>query len=146
MMPSSLGFCCLYSCPCLLPSGYLSLCLVPPVSLCVSIPGRPVLSGRNLDMENYGTGSAPGFRMKPKGSCPQLFLSSYILMALCSPSVQEFEQKWWSYLCSHLCQHSWETSSFLTALVYGVCCGTGSASYLVLQISNYWFSIYFYLI
>ena len=32
---------------------------------------------------------------------------------------QEFEQKWWSYLCSQVCQHSWEISSLLAVFVYG---------------------------
>jgi hypothetical protein len=36
--------------------------VVPPVSLCVSTPGRPALSQQDLDMESYGTGSAPGCR------------------------------------------------------------------------------------
>jgi hypothetical protein len=41
-------------------SCYLWLWLVPPASLCVRTPGKPVLSGRNLDMEHCGTGSATG--------------------------------------------------------------------------------------
>ena len=45
--------------------------------------------------------SAVGSIRKPDVSCPCLFLGSHVLMApdrsiLC----QEFEQKWWSYLCS----------------------------------------------
>jgi hypothetical protein len=32
---------------------------------------------------------------------------------------QEFKQKWWSYLCSHMCWHSWETSSLLKVFGYG---------------------------
>jgi hypothetical protein len=48
---------------------------------------------------------------------------------------QEFEQKWWSYLCSQVCEHSWETSSLLEVFGYGELwhrissgrCGTGSA-------------------
>jgi hypothetical protein len=32
---------------------------------------------------------------------------------------QEFEEKWWSYLCSQVCLHSWEASSLWL-------CGTGS--------------------
>ena len=63
-------------------------------------------------MESCGTGSALGCRQKPEGSCPQLFLGSCVLMALGGSLLgQEFEQKWWSYLCSQVCQHSWETSS-----------------------------------
>jgi hypothetical protein len=88
----------------------LSLWLVPPVSLCVSTPGRPFLSRRNLGMESCVTGSAPGGRQKLEGSCPQLFLGSCVLMALGRSLLsQEFEQKWWSHLCFQVCQHSWET-------------------------------------
>ena len=101
----------------------------------VSTPGRPVLSRRNLGMD-YGTGSAPGFRQKTEESCLQLSLGSCVLMALGRSILgQEFEQKWWSYLCSQVCQHSWETSSFLAVFGYGELwhrvsfghCGTGSA-------------------
>ena len=31
---------------------------------------------------------------------------------------QEFEEKWWSYLCLQVCRHSWETSSILAVFVY----------------------------
>jgi hypothetical protein len=57
MMPSGLCFCCLcYAFHPLVISGVswsccLWLWLVLPISLCVSTPGRPVLSGRNLGME-----------------------------------------------------------------------------------------------
>ena len=83
--------------------------LVPPASLYVSAPGRQVLSRRNLGMEGCGTGSIPGYRQKLDGSCPWMFLGSCVLMTLgWSLLGQEFEQKWWSYLC---CKHSWEGSS-----------------------------------
>ena len=72
-------------------------------------------------MESCGTGSALGCRQKPEGSCPWLFLGSCVLMALGRSLLgQEFEQKWWSYLCSQVCQHSWETSSLLVVFGYGV--------------------------
>jgi hypothetical protein len=46
-------------------------------------------------MESYGTGSAPGCRQKLEGSCPQLFLGSYVVMALGRCFLdQELEQKW----------------------------------------------------
>lgn len=32
---------------------------------------------------------------------------------------QKFEQKWWSYLFSQMCQHSWETSSLWSLFGYG---------------------------
>jgi hypothetical protein len=83
-------------------------------------PVRPVLSGRNLGMENYGTGSACGCRQKLEGSCPPLFFGSCVLMALGGSFLtQEFEQNWWSYLCSQVCQYSWETSCLLAGFGYG---------------------------
>jgi hypothetical protein len=86
----------------------------------VSTPGRPALSWWDPGMESYGTGSAPGHRWKLEGSCPRVFLSSYVLMALgMSLLGQEFEQKWWCHLCSQVCQHSWETSSLLVGSGYG---------------------------
>ena len=58
------------------------------------------------------TGSALGCRQKPEGSCPQLILGSYVLMALGGSLLgQGFEEKWWSYLCLQVCRYSWETSS-----------------------------------
>ena len=131
-MPISFGFFCLCSSPSLSPSGYLwSYCfwlwLVPPVSLCVSTTGWPVLSGQNLGMESCGTESALGCRWKPEGFCPWLFLGSCVLMALGGSLLgQEFEQKWCSYLCSQVCQHSWETSFPLLGFGYGEL-GTGSS-------------------
>jgi hypothetical protein len=53
-------------------------------------------------MESCGTGSAPGYRWKPEGSCFWLFLGSCVLMALgWSLLGQEFEQNWW--YCAHRC-------------------------------------------
>ncbi|EDL35653.1 mCG148215 [Mus musculus] len=61
-------------------------------------------------MESCDTVSAPGHRWKQEGSCPWSFLGSCVLMALGGSLLgQEFEQKWWSHLCSQVCQHSWET-------------------------------------
>jgi hypothetical protein len=31
---------------------------------------------------------------------------------------QEFEEKWWSYLCSQVCRHPYETNSLLAVFVY----------------------------
>ena len=62
-----------------------------------------------------------GYRQKPEGSCPWLILGSCVLMALGGSLLgQEFEEKWWSYLCSQVCWHSWETSSLLAVFVYVV--------------------------
>ena len=67
-----------------------------------------------------------GCKCKPEGSCP-LFLGWCVLMALGKSLLgQEFEQKWWSYLCSQVCLHSWDISSLLA--VFGMeYYGTGSA-------------------
>ena len=126
-MPSSLGFLLLMFLP--LPLAiWLSLvlaglsvsdCVLSLLQACVT-PGRLVLSGKNLGNKGYGTGSALGNRYKPEGSCPWLVLGSCVLMALGgSLLVQEFEQKWWHYLCSQVCQHSWETRSLLVGPVCG---------------------------
>ena len=40
---------------------------------------------------------------KLEGFCPQLFLGSCVLMAL---GGSLFGQKWWSYLCSQVCQYT----------------------------------------
>jgi hypothetical protein len=62
----------------------------------------------------------PGCFVIPNEFCPQLFLGSCVLMALGGSFLgQEFEQKWWSYLCSQVCQHSWETSFLPAVFVYG---------------------------
>ena len=98
----------------------LLLWLIPPVSPCVSTTRRPVLSKMNLGMENFGTGSASGCTWKPEGSCLQLSLGSSVLM---TPGWfflgQKSEQKWWSHLCSQVCQYSSETSSLPAILGYG---------------------------
>ena len=71
-------------------------------------------------MESCGTGSAQGCRLKREGSCPQLFFGSCVLMVLGRSFLgQEFEQTWWSYLCSQGCHHSWETSSLPMVFGYG---------------------------
>jgi hypothetical protein len=96
----------------------LWLWLVPPASLCVSTAGRPALSERNFGMGSCGTRSAQGHKQKSEGSCSWIFLGSCVLMALCRSLLgQEFEQELSSYLCSQVCQHSWENSSLL--LVFG---------------------------
>ena len=70
-------------------------------------------------MEICGTGSALECRQKPEGSCAWLFLDSCVLMALGRFRLgHEFEQKWCSYLCSGVCQHSWQTSSLLAVFGY----------------------------
>jgi hypothetical protein len=92
--------------------------LVPPASLYVSTPQRPVLSGRNLGMESCGTDSALGCRQRTEGSCPHMILGSGVLMALwVSLLGHEFEEKWWPSLCSQVYRHSWETISLLVVFV-----------------------------
>ena len=69
-------------------------------------------------MESCGTGSALGCRQKPEGSCPQLILDSCVLMVLGGSLFgQEFEEKWWFYLCAQVCRHSWEINSLLEVFV-----------------------------
>jgi hypothetical protein len=81
----------------------LGLWLVLPASLCVSTPGKTVLSRRNLGMERCGTGSAPGCRQKPEGSCPQLFLGAYVLMTLVGPSWARNLNRSGGLTCAHRC-------------------------------------------
>lgn len=123
-----------------LSSVSLSCCLwlwlVPPASPCVTTPQTPVFSWRNLGMDSCDTWSSLEYKWKPEGSCPWLFLGFCVLMALDRFLLgQEFEQKWWSYLYSQICPHSWETSSIPAVFGYGALwhrissgrCGTGLA-------------------
>ena len=97
----------------------ISDCDFPILQVCVSVLLGDQFSWRNLGMESYGTGSALWCRQKPEGSCPQPILGSCVLMAMGGSLLgQEFEEKWWSYLCSKVCWHSWETSSLLVVFVY----------------------------
>jgi hypothetical protein len=102
---------------------WLSLDLLVLLSLTVAClsckpmctPGRPALSRWNLDMESCGTGC----RQTLEGSCSRLFLGSCVLMALGRSLLgHEFEQKWWSYLCSQVCLYSWEISSLPAVFGY----------------------------
>jgi hypothetical protein len=108
-------------------SCYLWLCLVPPASLCVSTPGRPVLSGRNLDMESCVTGCSSRVQTET-----WRIMSLAIPWLLCSDGSgrvlmgQDFEQKWWSYLCSQM--YSIPGRPTLSHTYLGMeHCGTGSA-------------------
>ena len=97
----------------------LWLWLVPPASLCISTPGRPVSLGRKLSIDSCGTGPALGCRLKSARSCTQIILGFCILMVLgWSFLGQEFEEKWWSYLCSQVCRHIWGTNTLLVVFVY----------------------------
>ena len=76
-----------------------------------------------MHIEISGTVSALEYRQKPEGACLWIFLGSCVLMALGRSLLgQEFEQKWWSHLCSQVCQHSWETSSLLVGFGYRELC------------------------
>ena len=69
-----------------------------PEYQCSCDTGSP---SEEFTMESCGIGSALGCRQKLEGSCPRLFLDSWVLMTLGGPLLgQELEQKWWSYLCS----------------------------------------------
>jgi hypothetical protein len=57
--------------------------------------------------------SADRNQKDPAPGCPLVPVSEWLLG-------QEFEQKWWSYLCSQVSQHSWETNSLWTVFGYGV--------------------------
>jgi hypothetical protein len=71
-------------------------------------------------MESCGTGSAPQCSGKPEGSYPELFLGSCVLTAQGGSLLgQQFEQKWWSYLCSQVFWHSWEISYLWEEFGYG---------------------------
>jgi hypothetical protein len=135
MMPGSRGFCCLCSFPCLSPlvmSGVswpycLWLWLVPPVSLCVSTPWRPLLSGRNLGMESWGTRSTLGCRWRLEGSCPWLLLGSCVLIALGGSLLgQEFEQSG-GLTCPHRCIDPPRRPDLSWGHLSTECYGTGSA-------------------
>jgi hypothetical protein len=89
---------------------------------CVSTSERPSLSWWYLGMENCGTGSAPGADGNQKDPVPGCFSISMSWRLWAGPS----EQKWWSYQCSQVCQHSWETNSLLAVFAYEALC-TGSA-------------------
>jgi hypothetical protein len=70
-------------------------------------------------MDSCGTGSALTCIQISEGSCPQLILGSCVLMAPGGFLLgQESEEKCWSYLCSQICRHSWETSSLLAAIMF----------------------------
>ena len=57
-------------------------------------------------MDSCGKRSPWGCRWKPEGSCLWLFLGFCVLMVQGGSLLsQEFEQKWWSYLCPQVCQH-----------------------------------------
>ena len=66
-------------------------------------------------MESCGTGPALGYRRNltlvgPWFLCPLMALGRSLLG-------QEFEEKCWSYLCSQVCRHFWETISILVVFV-----------------------------
>jgi hypothetical protein len=121
MMPSILGFCCLCSCPCLSPSGYLW-------SLTVTCPScKPVCQyswetsslreefvyGELWYTVNSWVQRETGrilFPTDPWFLCPDGSVRSLL--------GQEFEDMWWSYLHSQTSLYSWETSSLLLAFVY----------------------------
>ena len=90
-------------------SHCLGLWLVPPASLCVSTPGRPGLSGRNLGMKSCSTVLALGCRQKPEG--PVHSCSS-------DPVSWGFLQ---SYLCSQVCLHSSATHTIPVIFGYQLC-------------------------
>jgi hypothetical protein len=85
--------------------------LVTPVILC----------DRNLDSPLLcSTGSPLGQKWKQEEFCPQLFYDFFVLMALKNSLLgQEFEQNWWSPLCSQVYQHPWDSSFLPAGFRYG---------------------------
>jgi hypothetical protein len=116
---SSFGFCCLCSCPCFSPSGYM-WCLLVLLSLTVACPSCKSVSSFLGDQLSCGgilvrravaqeqlSGSDRNWK-DPVPGC------SCFLMALGRSLLgQIFKQKCWSYLCFQVCQPSLETSSLL---------------------------------
>ena len=121
-MLSSLGFYCSCSCPWLSQSGYI-WCYLFLVSLTVTCPCFKPLCQYYWDTSSrvWSTmvqGQLWGADRNQKDPVPScsLFLcpggSGGSLLG------QEFEQKWWSYLCLKVCWLSWETSSPLVVFIY----------------------------
>ena len=73
-------------------------------------PGRPALSGWDLDMKSCATGLIPGSRWRPK----DLVLSGSKVPELCGllagPSLDSYWSKSVHLTCNFEWQHSWETS------------------------------------
>jgi hypothetical protein len=68
-------------------------------------------------MESCAKASTLRCRKKPEGSCPQMFLGSFVLMALVGSLLcQEIEEKWLSYLCLQVCWPYQENSSLLVVI------------------------------
>jgi hypothetical protein len=58
---------------------------------------------------------------------------------------QEFEQKWWSYLCSQACLHSWETCFVLAVFEYGTLWHRWKPEVLLLILFHTILSIYLFM-
>jgi hypothetical protein len=100
---------------------------------CVCTRGRTVLSCWDLGIKSCGTGSPPGTDRNQKAPVPGCSSGSCVLRALW---VGPLEWKWWFYLCSQVCQYSWETNSPLAGpgygeLWHGVSSGCRSLPYFV---------------
>ena len=117
MMPSSRGFFCLCSCPCLLPSSYL-WCQLVLLSLTVVFSScEQCLYSLEMSslQEEIGYGElwhkVSSRAQTRTGIILSLAVPCYLmLMALGKSHLDhEIEQKWWFYLCSQTCQHTWQT-------------------------------------
>ena len=124
MMPSSLSFCCL--CLCLPLVIWLSLVLV---GLAVSDFGSSLLHACvSVFLEDqFSLGGIWVWRAVAQCQLWDTYGNWYDpvpghSLAPMSLLGQEFEQKCLSHLCSQVCQHSWETSSFLVGPGYGQLC------------------------
>jgi hypothetical protein len=107
-----------------LQQGCVSVLLGDQSSLAGIWVWRAVAQGQLLGAE--------GNLKDPVPSCSWFFCLVALGRSLLG---QEFEQKWWSYLYSQICPHSWETSSIPAVFGYGALwhrissgrCGTGLA-------------------
>ena len=134
MMPSSLVFCCLCSCPCLLPSGYLwsQLVLLSRSVSCSSC--KPVCQYSGVTryiLEEFGYGEL-WHRVSSRVQMETRRILSWTVPQFLCPDGsgqvhlgQAFEKKWWSYLCSQVYKHSWETRSLSLNGIWVWCTETG---------------------
>jgi hypothetical protein len=87
-------------------------CGLSLLQVCVSTPGRSFLSGRNLAWRAVTQGQLQGANGHQMS---QAVLDSCVPRFWAGPS----EQKKWSYLCSQMCSHSWETGFLPVVFGYG---------------------------
>ena len=127
-MPNSLGFCCLCTCTCLSPSGYL-WCYLVLLSLTLACPSFKSVCQHSWETsslwEEFGYGDlwlrVCSRAQQEIGRILSLAVPRFLCHEALGESLlgQKFEQKWWSHLCSQVCQHFCETISLLVGSGYG---------------------------